>query len=131
MGSTHNEKEKFHELLKRFSTVMLVTGKGELLHGRPMAVADLQPSCELTFFTSKDSTKVDEVIADGRVTVVGQDSGAFVSLSGRAEVNHDTAKIAALWKEPFKVWFPKGKDDPTLCLVVVHPEEGEYWDNAG
>ena len=30
-----------------------------------------------------------------------------------------------------KVYFPEGKDDPNLCLAVLHPEEVEYWDMTG
>jgi hypothetical protein len=30
-----------------------------------------------------------------------------------------------------RAWFPKGKDDPNIALLAVHPEEGEYWDNEG
>ena len=36
-----------------------------------------------------------------------------------------------LWREPFKAWFPKGKDDPELALVSVTPQDGEYWDTEG
>jgi hypothetical protein len=28
-----------------------------------------------------------------------------------------------------KAWFPKGKDDPQICLLRVHPERGELWDS--
>ena len=31
----------------------------------------------------------------------------------------------------WRVWNPGGKDDPNLCLIAVHPVEGEYWDTAG
>ncbi|MBK6532914.1 MAG: pyridoxamine 5'-phosphate oxidase family protein [Deltaproteobacteria bacterium] len=27
--------------------------------------------------------------------------------------------------------FPEGKDDPNLCLVVLHPDEAEFWDMSG
>ena len=26
---------------------------------------------------------------------------------------------------------PSGKDDPSICLVRVDAEEGEYWDRSG
>ena len=43
----------------------------------------------------------------------------------------DRAKIAELWDESWKIWFPAGKDDPTLTLLRIRGETGEYWDNSG
>ena len=34
-------------------------------------------------------------------------------------------------KEAWKLWFPEGKDDPSICLIHFSPEDGEYWNNAG
>ncbi len=39
--------------------------------------------------------------------------------------------IDRLWSEPWRVWFPDGKDDPNLVLLKVEPTGGEYWDNSG
>ena len=39
--------------------------------------------------------------------------------------------IAELWKEPFRVWFPGGKEDATISLISVHPQGAEYWDSQG
>ena len=41
------------------------------------------------------------------------------------------ALIERLWSEAWRVWFPGGKDDPSLCLIRVEAREAEYWDNAG
>ncbi|NJN45166.1 MAG: pyridoxamine 5'-phosphate oxidase family protein [Candidatus Competibacteraceae bacterium] len=35
--------------------------------------------------------------------------------------------IRRLWK----VWFPKGQDDPDILLIQVAAQQGEYWDNSG
>jgi general stress protein 26 len=29
----------------------------------------------------------------------------------------------------FKIWFPKGKDDPEVALLRVTLEKAEYWDS--
>ena len=39
--------------------------------------------------------------------------------------------IRRMWKEPWKVWFPGGAEDPEVTLIQVTPAAGEYWDNAG
>jgi general stress protein 26 len=62
---------------------------------------------------------------------VMQDGRRFVSLSGVASVVADPALIDQLWSESWKVWFPKGKDDPSLRIVAVEPVEAAYWDMSG
>lgn len=43
----------------------------------------------------------------------------------------DGPRTRRLWKEPHKVWFPKGPDDPDLVLLSVEPEIAEFWDVGG
>jgi len=54
-------------------------------------------------------------------------SGAYVAVTGRAEMVEDRGLIDELWSEDVKAWFPKGKDDPNLTLLKVEPDVGEYW----
>ena len=127
------ERAHFHELLKQFRTAMLVTHAGEgRLRARPMAFAKLDEDDRVWFITGAESAKAHEIGADTRVHLVCQnDRSAYLSLSGHADLVHDRAKVAEVWREPFKVWFPGGQDDPEIVLVAVQPEEGEYWDNEG
>ena len=53
---------------------------------------------------------------------------AYLSISGRAEVVKDKAKIEELWSPVLKAWFPEGLDDPHLCLLKIPVEQAEYWD---
>ncbi len=127
------ERTHFHALLTHFHTAMLVTHAGaDRLRARPMAVAKIEDDSRMWFFTDADSAKAHEIETDTRVHIVCQnDRSAYLSLSGRARLVRDRAKVEELWKEPFKVWFPGGKDDPHIALIAVTPEEGEYWDNEG
>ena len=130
---TTEQREHFHKLLKQFSTAMLVTHAGlGRLRARPMAIAQVEDDCRVWFITGAESAKAHEIEADTRVHVICQnDRSAYLSLSGRAELVRDRAKVAELWREPFRVWFPGGKDDPNIELIAVRPEEGEFWDNEG
>jgi general stress protein 26 len=125
--------EKVRELLKSFSTAMLVTRDFQgMLHARPMAVADVTDPCELWFITQKDSAKVDEIESHHGVHVVCQrDHTVYLSLNGKATLVQDRKHIERVWKEPFRIWFPDGKDDPALMLIKVTIERAEYWDNQG
>jgi general stress protein 26 len=123
----------FLELLKKFSTVMLVTHTAEHdIHSRPMAIAEIEDDGRLWYITGADTAKVHEIQDNSHVHLIAQnDNDAFVSFSGRASLVADRAKIAALWQERFRVWFPRGKDDPEIELITVIPERGEFWDNTG
>lgn len=128
-----SEVQHFHDLLAKFETAMLVTHSPDHgLRGRPMAIAGIDPDTRVWFFTEAESGKVEEIAMDTHVAVICQkDRDLYVSLTGKASLLRDRAKVEGLWKEPFRAWFPKGKDDPDLALVAVTPEQGEYWDNEG
>ena len=125
-------RDKLHELLADFDNAMLVTrtSTGEL-RARPMAVAQVADDGTVWFMTQHESGTVNEINRDDEVAVVLQSSKRFVSLSGTATPVDDRRKIDELWKESWKTWFPEGKDDPSLCLLHVRGDKGEYWDNSG
>jgi general stress protein 26 len=127
-----DKKQKLVEILKKVDTVMLVSdATNGTMHGRPMAIADVEPNGDLWFVTSRASEKTRELKADARALVTAQGSSLYASVSGRIDVVDDRRKVNELWKEMWKVWFPKGKEDPDIVLLHLRPDTGEYWDNAG
>src|SRR5690606_6050132 len=127
-----DERTKLIDVLRGFSTVMVTTtAENGTLHARPMAVAEVDDQGELWFVTSSESEKTGEVKRDHRAVVTGQSSSPYASVSGRLDLIHDRERVHALWKEAWKVWFPEGKDDPSIVLMRLRPEIGEYWDNSG
>ena len=127
-----NASDKLQELLEDFHAAMLVTHTTDgQLRSRPMALADVDPDGTLWFLTQRDSGKMDEIAADNRASVTMQSTMKFVSLSGTVSPVEDRAKVADLWNESWKVWFPGGKDDPALVLLKFEGDMGEYWDNSG
>ena len=85
----------------------------------------------LYFATDLESPKVKQLEANPQVGVVLQDGKREIFLSGHARVSTDRKLSDRLWSEAWKIWFPKGKDDPTLCILIVEPESAEYWDRSG
>jgi general stress protein 26 len=127
-----DQVQKIHELLSDFDTAMLVTHGGDFAHARPMAIAHVEPNCDVWFFTSRSSPKVHEIQDDQSVLIVCQDvRGRYITLTGRAELVADRGKARQLWSDSYKTWFPGGVEDPDLLLICVHAEEAEYWDNHG
>ena len=135
MPTKLSEQEKrthVKEMLHSFDTAMLVTHTSDGgMRSRPLSIAEDRESGELYFATSLESGKVRELEANAGVNLVLQDGRRFVSLTGYARIVRDRALIDRLWSEPWKVWFPEGKDDPSLCLLVIEPSEATYWDGAG
>ncbi len=125
------EEAHFLELLREFETATVITRtrSGEL-HGRPMAVAQVDDDGNLWFITGVDSTKVLEVRDDSRAMVSLQSARRFVTINGHFELVADRAKVAALWQDAFRLYFD-GQGDPEIVLLRFTPFEAEYWDNAG
>jgi general stress protein 26 len=132
MTDDTNAAERLRALLKDISTAMLVThGETSRLHGRPMAVAHAEAGDVLYFATDIESPKVSEILANPRAHVVFQDGSRYVFLTGMVSLSKDRAMIEKVWSEAWKPWFPGGKSDPSLCLLVFEANEGEFWDRSG
>jgi general stress protein 26 len=135
MASTISEGEKrqrLSELVSRFNTAMLVTRTDSGgMRARPLSIADSGEDGALYFSTAIDSPKVEELERDPHVAVVMQDGRRYVSISGVARIVRDRALIERLWTASWKIWFPEGKDDPSLCVLLVEPIEAAYWDMSG
>lgn len=127
-----DKRARLHDLIREFDTAMLVTRAADGgLRSRPLAIAKKLDDGQLYFSTSIDSGKVSDLHDEPEVNVALQDKRRFVSVTGTARVVKDRALIDELWAEDWKVWFPAGKDDPVLGIIVVEPREATYWDISG
>ena len=126
-----NTQKHLYDIVKDFQTAMLVTRAGQDLHARPMAIAELKPDADAYFMTRIEAPKVAEVTADPNVLLTFQSSSEYASMRGTVSVVRDRALIDRLWSDTWKVWFPKGKDDPALCVLKFTGRDAEYWDNSG
>lgn len=122
---------RFRELVSKFRTAMFVTrGHDVALHGRPMAVAQVEEDGTLWFLTGLDTPKMSEITAHPDALVCMQNGNQFLTVNGHIEIVTDRSKVHELWNEAFRVWF-NGKDDPDIVLLRVDPRMGEYWDQSG
>ena len=129
--STPEHKQYIWNLIKEIRTGMLVTkdDKSDDLGGRPMSLVQDEYDGTLYFYTSKDSSKVFEVQEDREVclTFAQPDDQIYVSLSGRARVNHDRELIDRYWSPFVAAWFPEGKEDPEITMLEIKVNSGEHW----
>ncbi len=127
-----DQKHKLIDLIAEFDDAMLVSRRTDgSLDARPMHVAKASEAGEIWFASGRSSGKNAEIQADPNVSVTFQSKKQYVTLSGTAAIITDRSVVQSMWKEPWKVWFPGGPDDPEVTLIKVTPQRGEYWDNAG
>jgi general stress protein 26 len=134
MSHDHTQHEgaaKLYELIKDVKVAMMTTSEVDgSLHSRPMWNHLADKSGDLWFFSRASTGKISELRKDAQVNLAYSDPSGqnYVSVSGRAEIIRDQAKVKELWSEGLRTWFPKGPDDPDIALIRVHPTGGEYWD---
>jgi general stress protein 26 len=122
---------KLQALIHGIDFCMLTTNDGGHLRSRPMSTQRFEFDGDLWFFTRDTTHKVEEIERDNRVNVAyaQPNDNKYVSVSGRASLSKDRAKIEELWNPILKAWFPDGLDDPSLALLKVEVEQAEYWDS--
>ena len=133
---THSREEalqKLRELVKDIDFCMLTTiDENGDPHSRPMSSnGDIDPDGDLWFFTNLSSHKVTEIekLPKVNLSFADPDNQRYISITGVADLVRDRKKIEDLWRPEFKIWFPKGKDDPEIALLRISLQKGEYWDN--
>jgi len=122
--------KKLADKITKIETAMLVTAEQDgTLRARPMQALKLDGNA-LWFLTGSNSSKSSEIKNESHVNLsfADESSKLYVSVSGIATINRDRQKIEELWSEPFKAWFPEGKDDPNIAVIRVEITQAEYWD---
>lgn len=128
--------DALYELIDDIEIAMLTTRRPDgRLVSRPMATQDREADADLWFVTDIDSHKLDELEHDPNVNVSYLDTGSYewVSVSGRARISQDRARIRELWRPDWKAWFAKeddqrdgSADDPRLALIHVDADSVTY-----
>ena len=131
MKSTNEDFLKLESLIEDIKIAMLITkGVNGKNTGRPMNTAQLDDDGEIWFFTNEFADQVKEVSDNNEVflSYASPSKNSYVAINGTATLVNDKSKMAVLWKEIYKVWFPEGLNDPKIMLLKVTPNEVEYWD---
>ncbi len=136
MGNTENLSfneaiAKIKELVSAADICMFTTALTQLpLSTRPMSTQQTDSEGNLWFFSEKDSDKNEHIEVDNRVQLfyTNKSSSEFLSIYGTAEIFTDKQKIEELWTPIVKTWFQQGKDDPSITIIKVVPQDAYYWD---
>jgi general stress protein 26 len=134
MGRKDDSLQKLDKLIRGIDIAMLTTrlSDGRLL-SRPLRMQELDAEGALWFITDRNSHKAEEVRLQPQVNAsfASAEHNTYVSIAGRAAVVFDKARLTQLWSPAMSVFYPKGIDDPDLCLLRVQAESAEYWDGPG
>lgn len=136
MGDTKNlisseAIEKIKHLAEEANICHFVTALSKIpLSTRPMSTQKVDEDGCIWFMSDKSSAKNHEIQADKRVQLFysNQGSSEYLSILGNAEIVFDKKLIDEMWSAIAKAWFTEGKDDPSISLIKVTPDEGYYWD---
>jgi len=122
--------EDLFEIINDLEIGMLVSENGNELRSRPMKAFVDQKALNIWFLTKTASAKVQEITKDQDVNIsfACPKTQNYVSVSGRANLSRDQAKIDEMWSDKMSVWFNCDKTDPTVSAICVTPSLAEYWD---
>lgn len=122
--------EKLRDLVKDVRVGMLTTQSTDgKLHSRPMFTYETDFDGDLWFMTGSDTSKAREINYDKDVNIAYSEpaKNLYISVSGKAQLINDRARIKKIWNPLLKAWF-EGPDDPTIRLLKISVSEAEYWD---
>jgi len=122
--------DKIKELIEKETICLFTTKLSSVpLSSRPMSTLKVDENGIVWFFSKVDSDKNTHIKQDDRVQLFYTHSASseYLTLYGRAEIVTDQRIIDELWSPLAKVWFD-GKNDPTITVLKVTPEDGHYWD---
>lgn len=126
---------KLKELTQEIDICLFCSGNGmvEDADCRPMSTAAVDDEGNLWFLSDKDSQKNKEVEKNPRVKLFYSHPGksSFLVVSGDAEISYDKELIAKFWNPLDATWFKGGKDDPSISLIKVRPDNAHFWDTKG
>lgn len=135
MPENQNDIQTLAHLLRdiRFAMLTTTSSRDGSLRSRPMTLQQFEFDGELWFFGAKSTTPIIdlEVYPEVNLAFANSKDMTFVSIKGRAEVVEDRAKAEQLWSPAYKVWFPKGLEDPELTLFKVEVASADYWSSTG
>lgn len=93
-----------------------------------------------SFFQNSESGKTDDIETNPEVNVSFLNpKGDWASISGKATINKDKAKVKKYFNKGLEAWFDDKKDgvhtgdenDPRVVMLDVHPDEIRYYAQAG
>ena len=125
----NDQLDRVWQIIEQQGVCMLTTRFEGGLRARPLEARPDKGEGLIWFVTDVRSGKEHEIEAEHDVCLVftDPDEKAYLSITARAEVFHDPAKAAELWKSTDNVWW-SGPHDRNVRVLRVTPLTAELWD---
>jgi general stress protein 26 len=125
-----SDSDRVWELMEKISVCMLSTHDGEQIRSRPMAAFVRRDDNAIYFLGDAKDHKDEEIDRNPHVGLAFADGQKFVSVTGHGSVSNDRRKIRELWGPAAQAWWDS-PDDPTIRLLIVTPDDAEFWEGPG
>lgn len=125
---------KIAGMIRDIKFAMLVVSTDENhLHAWPMTTQQEEGSQNIWFIGDKRTEMVASIGKRPQVNLSYSDTGKslYVSITGKAELIDDQAKLDQLWSPAYEAFFEQGKSDPNIQLIKVTAQGAEYWEGDG
>jgi len=121
--------ERVWDIVEQVGVCMLTTHSAEGMRARPLEARPDRDAGIIWFVTDVRSGKEHEIESSGDIGLVFIDaaSNVYLSMTARADVQHDHVKAGEIWKSTDDVWW-HGPSDPNVCVLRVEPVTAELWD---
>jgi general stress protein 26 len=127
--ASEKSRARVWDIIEKIGVCMLTTQFAGGLRARPLEARPDREAGLIFFVTDLRSGKEHEIEAEHDVGLVFIDAKdkAYLSLTARAEILRDQAKVAEIWKSTDNAWWD-GPNDPNVCVLRVRPLTAELWD---
>jgi len=114
----------------RIATLTYVDDAGRLV-STPMGTQDFEDPGTVWFITELDTDKVAAIRQRPDVNVAYASDKGWVSLSGRAAVSTDRARLEELWDPSVSAYMEGDAQTPNNGLIEITADTAEYWESPG
>jgi len=126
----HEHIDRVWDIIGKVGVCMLTSRFAGGMRARPLEARPERQTGRLLFITDVHSTKTNEVERwpDVGLVFIDATDKAYLSITGKAQIVDDAELRAAAWRKTDAVWWPRGPNDPEVCVLVVEPTIAELWD---
>lgn len=124
--------EKLAELVDKIDIGMVISrNENNDLHIVPISRQEVDEQGNIWMLISAESQLHQNLLENNRIDISYSHIGDynFLSVSGKATISRDQARIDKYWNKLMETWFEKGKEDPHIRVLKVETNDAHYWDN--
>ena len=124
--------KKLTELVDKIDIGMVISrNKNNDLHIVPISRQEVDEQGNIWMLISAESHLHQNLQENSQVDIAYSHLGDynFLSVSGKAIISRDQARIDKYWNKMMDAWFEKGKEDPDIRVLKVETSDAHYWDN--